>query len=72
MITKVEGNHMGEKKLVKVNEGKMVGGVCTGFAKYFGISVVAARVIVVAVSLFASLGIWAYLIAWLVMGKAED
>lgn len=63
---------MGEKKLVKVNEGKVLGGVCTGFAKYFGISVLAARIAVVVISCFASLGIWAYLIAWLVMGKAED
>lgn len=52
-----------EKKLYRVIEGKMVCGVCGGFAEYFNIDPTLVRVGWAIVSCFAGAGIIAYVIA---------
>lgn len=56
-----------EKKLYKVEEGKMLCGVCGGIAEYFGIDPTLVRVGWVVLTLCASLGLWAYIICALIM-----
>lgn len=58
---------MNEKKLVRVEEGRMIAGVCTGLAAYLGIDVTMVRVIFVLLFIFGLSGGLLYLILWLVM-----
>ncbi len=66
---------MNEKRLVRVEDGKMIAGVCTGLAKYFGVDATIIRIIFVLLGLFAAGGVLLYLILWAVMpveGAASD
>ena len=58
---------MEEKRLVRVEENKIVGGVCAGVAKYFGLSIGKVRLAWFILTLFATAGFWLYLILWLVL-----
>lgn len=58
---------MNEKRLVRVEDGKMIAGVCTGLAKYFGVDPTIIRIIFVLLGLFAAGGVLLYLILWVVM-----
>lgn len=68
---RMEETTMEEKKLVKVTEGKILAGVCTGLAAYFKIDAWIVRIIFILLACAGSLGAWGYLIAYFVMGKAE-
>lgn len=59
-----------EKKLYRTEgaEAKIFG-VCGGLAEYFGVDPTIVRIITVVFALCASAGLWAYLIAALVMPK---
>jgi phage shock protein PspC (stress-responsive transcriptional regulator) len=46
---------------------KKIGGVCAGFARYFGVDVLVIRIVWVALVFGAGVGVLAYLIAWAVM-----
>lgn len=59
------------KKLTLSNDKKLAG-VCGGFAEYFGIDPTVVRIIWLAFILAAGFGLLAYIIAWLVMPKAEQ
>ena len=63
------------KKLYRSSSDKMIGGVCGGLGKYFGIDSTIIRLIAV-LSIFTGIGIVAYLIAWVVVpldsGKGVD
>ena len=56
-----------EKKLYKVNEGKMIAGVCTGFAEYLNLDVTVIRLALVIFSLLGGCGVLAYIIALIIM-----
>jgi phage shock protein PspC (stress-responsive transcriptional regulator) len=59
---------MGEaeyRKVYRIKEGKMVGGVCTGLEKYFDVDVVAIRLLFI-VSLFMGFGFILYPILWII------
>lgn len=58
---------MNEKRLTRVEEGRMIAGVCAGLARYLGVDVTVIRVIFVLLALFAAGGVLLYLILWLVM-----
>jgi len=61
---------MEKKKLYRTEGGDAkIFGVCGGLAEYFGLDVTLVRVIMVVLALFASAGLWAYLIAALIMPK---
>lgn len=62
---------MFEKKLTRSSTDKMLGGVCGGLARYFGVDATLVRLILVALVLFVGLGPVAYLILWAVM-PADD
>jgi len=61
---------MGDKKLMK-SKDKKIWGVCGGIAEYFGMDPTVVRIIWVALVLCAGTGILAYIIAALLMPKAE-
>ena len=56
-----------EKKLYRVNEGKMIAGVCAGLAEYFSIDVTIVRLAWVLFALAGGSGILAYIIALIIM-----
>jgi len=56
-----------EKKLYRVNDGKMVAGVCGGIAEYFQIDPPIIRIAWVFLSLFGGCGVLAYIIALIIM-----
>lgn len=58
---------MKEKRLYRVNEGKILCGVCMGLSEYFEIDVTIVRLIWVFISLVYGSGILLYIIATLIM-----
>ena len=50
-------------------EGKKIGGVCAGFARYLGLDVTLVRIIWLSLAIFAGVGFIVYPIAWLLMPK---
>lgn len=53
-----------QKKLCRINEGKIIGGVCQGFAVNNQMDVTAVRIIMAILCVLGSLGVWIYIIAW--------
>jgi len=61
-----------KKKLYRVNEGKMIGGVCGGIAEYFNLDVTVVRIGMVLLAVLGGYGIIAYIVALILMPpKAE-
>ena len=58
---------MKNKKLYRVNEGKILCGVCMGLSEYFEIDVTIVRLIWVFISLVYGSGLLLYIIAALIM-----
>lgn len=58
-------------RLVRPREGRMVAGVCAGFAEAYGWDVTIVRLLVVISVLFAGLPVLAYVVAWVVMPNAQ-
>ena len=56
-----------QKKLVRSEEKRVIGGVCAGLAQYFGVDPVLVRLIFAALALVQGVGVIAYLIIWLVV-----
>jgi len=58
---------MEPKRLYRSNTDKMIGGVCAGLAKYFGMDPTVVRLIFVFLFLLAGHGLLVYLILLLVI-----
>lgn len=58
-----------EKRLTRVEEGKMLCGVCGGIGKYFGIDPTLIRLAFAAFTCFAGSGILIYLVAAIIIPK---
>ncbi len=58
---------MNEKRLTRVEDGRMVAGVCAGLAKYFGVDPTLVRIIFILLTIFAAGGVLIYLVLWLLM-----
>ena len=56
-----------EKKLYKIEKGKMLDGVCGGIAEYFAVDPTLVRVIFAIAAFCGSLGLWAYLVCALII-----
>jgi len=56
-----------EKRLQRSRTEKMLGGVCGGLAEYFNVDPTLVRVIWIAITLLAGVGILLYVILWLVV-----
>jgi phage shock protein PspC (stress-responsive transcriptional regulator) len=54
-------------RLVRRTDDKVIAGVCSGIAHYFGIDPVVVRVIVVVMTIFGGSGLLAYGVAWLML-----
>ena len=57
------------KRLYKVNEGKMIDGVCAGIAEYLNLDPTVVRVLWAVISCFGGLGVVAYIICALIMPR---
>lgn len=57
------------KKFYLSTTDKKLGGVCGGLAQYFNIDSTLVRVLMFIIALCGSLGIWVYLIIWIVAPK---
>ena len=57
------------KKLYRVEDGKMIAGVCSGLAEYFAIDVTVVRLGWVVLTLLGGSGILAYIIALIIMPR---
>ena len=55
------------KKLFRVKEGGKLGGICTGLGMYFNLDSVIVRLLFVVLIPVGGVGIWLYLIMWLVV-----
>ncbi len=60
------------KKLYRVEEGAMLAGVCGGVGEYFGIDPNVVRLITVILTCCATAGLWAYLVAALILPKKSQ
>jgi phage shock protein C len=59
------------RKLRRILAEKKIGGVCAGFAEYFGTDITLMRIIWVALLLLPPhLGLFAYIVAWAVLPKS--
>jgi len=73
MITLMNGNDgSGTKRLVRIRQGRLVAGVCTGLARYFGVDVNLVRLAFGVLTVFYGLGILLYLIAWLILPEEDE
>ena len=59
------------KKLQRNTQNKVIAGVCSGLADYFGIDVALMRVLFVVLLLMGCSGFLIYLILWIVMPTAK-
>ena len=73
MITGMsENNGSGNKRLLRIRQGRLVAGVCTGLAAYFGVDVNLVRLAFGVLTVFYGLGILLYLIAWAILPEEGD
>lgn len=62
---------MNEKRLVRIEDGRMIAGVCAGLGAYLGIDSTIVRLIFVLLAVFGGGGVLIYLIMWLIMPMAD-
>jgi phage shock protein PspC (stress-responsive transcriptional regulator) len=55
------------KRLYRTREGRIVAGVCSGIAAYFGIDPTLVRLAFAVFTIFGGAGILVYLLAWIVI-----
>lgn len=58
-----------EKKLYKIEEGKMVDGVCGGIAEYFGVDATLIRLVWVLFCFMGFSGLLAYIICAIIIPR---
>ncbi len=56
-----------KKRLYRSRDDRMIAGVCAGLAGYLGVDPTIMRVAFALSVLFGSLGLWVYLVMWLVV-----
>ena len=67
-----EPNINPSKRLYRMREGRVVAGVCTGIAAYFGIDPTLVRLAFAVLTVFGGAGILIYLVAWVVIPDEGD
>ncbi len=58
---------MEARRLVRPQEGRKIAGVCLGFAEFFGLDVALIRFVWLMCVIFAGSGLFAYIVAWIVI-----
>ncbi|MDR1171696.1 MAG: PspC domain-containing protein [Bacteroidales bacterium] len=61
---------IGGKRLYRQPKEKMIAGVCTGLGDYLEIDPVIMRILFVIAGFLGSLGLWLYIILWIIIPKA--
>ena len=59
------------KKLQLSATDKKIAGVCGGLAEYFNIDSLIVRIVFLALALGGSVGVWIYLLVWLLAPKVN-
>ncbi|HYZ52961.1 MAG TPA: PspC domain-containing protein [Streptosporangiaceae bacterium] len=67
-----ESNGHGTKRLYRRRDGRVVAGVCTGLAAYFGVDVTLIRLAFAVFTIFWGLGVLIYLVAWAVIPEEGE
>lgn len=67
-----ENNGSGSKRLLRTRDGRMVAGVASGLAAYFGVDVNLIRLAFGVFSVFYGLGFLLYLIAWAILPEENE
>jgi phage shock protein PspC (stress-responsive transcriptional regulator) len=70
-FTTATGPRQQPRRLYRLAEGKLLGGVCAGLAAYFGIDVVWVRALWVLMTLFTGVWLLVYVAALFIVPKAE-
>ncbi len=65
-------NSNGSKRLVRSRDGRMVAGVCSGIADYFGVDVNLVRLGFIVATFIGFIGILAYLAAWVILPEEGE
>lgn len=60
------------RKLYKINQGKMIDGVCGGIAEYFGVDPTLVRAAWVLFCALGGSGVLAYLVLAIIMPRETD
>jgi phage shock protein C len=60
------------KRLYRTREGRVVAGVCSGLARYFGIDATLVRLAFGALTVFGGMGALLYLIAWVIVPEEGE
>ena len=58
---------MENRRLSRNPMNRVIGGVCSGLAEYFGLDTALVRIAFVIAFMFASFGFWIYIILWAVL-----
>lgn len=67
-----ENNGKEGKRLLRVRQGRIVAGVCTGLARYFGVDVNLVRLAFGVLTVFYGLGILLYVVAWAILPEEGE
>jgi len=67
-----EPNSGATKRLYRTRHGRIIAGVCTGLATYFGVDPTLVRLAFALVTVFGGVGILLYLCAWVVIPDEVD
>lgn len=58
-------------KLTRSSNDRILGGVCSGIAEYFGLDTSVVRIGFLLACIIGGGGLWAYLIAWFIIPNAD-
>ena len=67
-----ENDGSGGKRLLRVRQGRIAAGVCTGLAGYFGVDVNLVRLAFGVFTVFYGLGVLLYLVAWAILPEEGE
>jgi phage shock protein PspC (stress-responsive transcriptional regulator) len=63
-------HHRSSAPLERPIDGRLIGGVAAGFARFVNVNVVLVRAVFVVLSFFSGIGVALYLAAWALIGEA--
>lgn len=66
-----EGYTVGDKKLYRDCDNKVIGGVCSGLSAYFSIDVTLIRILFAFTAFFYGITLFLYIVLWLAMPRAR-
>ena len=65
-------NSYEKKQVRRLRKGRLVAGVCTGLADYFGIDVTMVRLAFAVLSVFGGAGVLFYMVAWAIIPEEDE